>query len=239
MSAKGRKSQPENVEEFFETPSWTVDTLILSDLLKLPGGTWLEPCAGTGNIIKAVNRLRDDVDWIIVELQTRFIPQLKELRRRGRDRILEPGDFVHRNWAKELVGVVDVAIFNPPFSLTLPFVEAAFARAQWVVCLQRKGFFGTQIRSRWLQTYCPDDLSLWKRPSFRSDNQTDSTEYSWYVWPPDPFGRIGIDHRKRRQGRIAMLEDPAYRRDLLVPAESAGQIVPPPLASPTLRETSG
>jgi len=222
MSAKGRKKQPKNNEEFFPTPEWCVDTIILSDLLKLPGGRWIEPCAGTGNIIKAVNRLRDDVDWIVCELQEMFHDRfLRPLLRPGRDILLPPGDYVHREWP---FPTADVLIMNPPFSLTMQFVEVSFVRAHHVLCLQRKGFFGTQSRAAWLAKYCPDDYSLWKRPSFRSDNSTDSTEYSWYYWPPDPFCRVGLNHRARRTGRIAMLEPPKYQQSLMgeVAAEAAG-----------------
>lgn len=237
MSAKGRKQQPQNDEEFHPTPEWSVDTIITSDLLKLPGGTWIEPCAGGGNIIKAVNRLRDDINWIIVELQERFHDQLAMLARPGRDRLLPLGDFVHREWPD---ATADVLIMNPPFSLTMQFIEAAFRRAQHVLCLQRKGFFGTQSRAPWLREYCPDDFTLWKRASFRSDKQTDSTEYSWYYWPPDPFGRVGREHRRRRIGRIAMLDEPKYQHELVgVATEAAGKVVPPALAPSTLGEAAG
>src|SRR5690606_22897195 len=155
MSAKGRKKQPKNNEEFFPTPEWCVDTIILSDLLKLPGGRWIEPCAGTGNIIKAVNRLRDDVDWIVCELQEMFHDRfLRPLLRPGRDILLPPGDYVHREWP---FPTADVLIMNPPFSLTMQFVEVSFVRAHHVLCLQRKGFFGTQSRAAWLANYCPAD----------------------------------------------------------------------------------
>lgn len=220
MSSKGRKLQPKNDEEFFATPIWSIETFITSPLIKLPGGVWIEPCAGTGNIVKTINRFRTDIDWRLCELQERFRPDLEAIMRAGRDE-LTTGDFVNGigNFANgsiwdEEAPIADVLIMNPPFTLTMAFVEAAFRRARHVVCLQRKGFFGTQGRAEWLRTYCPDDYTLWKRASFRSDGQTDSTEYSWFHWPPDPFDRTGIDARKRRVGQIAMLDKPPAQEQL-------------------------
>ena len=39
--------------DFYATPHWTVRRLL--EALPLPGGVWFEPCAGEGDIIKAVN----------------------------------------------------------------------------------------------------------------------------------------------------------------------------------------
>lgn len=218
MSSKGRKKQPENVEEFFATPTWCVETFISSPLLKLPGGTWIEPCAGTGQIVKTINRYRTDISWWLCEIQERFRPELEALVRTDRDQLWIMSFLEYAQKLIDAGQMADVLIMNPPFTLTMGFVELAFKIARHVVCLQRKGFFGTQSRAPWLRAYCPDDYTLWKRASFRADGQTDSTEYSWFYWPPDPLGRTGAEARRRRVGQIAMLDQPESEAQVLTPA---------------------
>lgn len=193
MSSKGRKAV--EAEEFYPTPRRSIEALLTSPLVTLPGGTWIEPCAGTGRIIATVNDLRKDIDWTICELQEQFKPQLSEIVRPC-DTLMF-GDFVHREWPFKRASVL---IMNPPFSLTMQFIQAAFERAMWIVCLQRKNWFGTQGRSPFLIQHCPDDYTLSERPSFRPDGSTDSVEYSWFIWPPGD--------RKRRVGTLAMLDAP-------------------------------
>lgn len=197
MSAKGRGHQTE-AEEFYPTPRDVILALLESNLVKLPGGLWLEPCAGTGRIVSTVNGYRGDVDWTICELQEQFDEFLQPLCRPGLDTIVPYGDFVHRDWHWLRARVL---VMNPPFSLTHDFVKTGMERADWVVCLQRQGWFGTKQRSPWLAKHCPDIFQLPWRPSFRPDGSTDSCEYCWFVWPP------GSD-QGRREGRIAMLDRP-------------------------------
>lgn len=198
MSAKGRKGKLVEEAEFYPTPRQVILALLESELVQLPGGIWIEPCAGTGRIIKTVNDFRGDVHWRMVELQEGFDPYLQPLVRPGRDGILPYGDFVHREWGEPRA---DVLIMNPPFSLTFQFVKAGLERARWVVCLQRQGWFGTSGRSPWLAQFCPDIFQLPWRPSFRPDGAVDSCEYCWFIWPPGSSDG-------RREGRLAMLEKP-------------------------------
>lgn len=196
MSAKGRGKEVEE-GEFYPTPRDVVLALLETDLVTLPGGIWIEPCAGTGRIISTVNEFREDVDWRMCEINETFAQYLNPLRRKN-DVILPYGDFVHRKWPYHKA---DVLIMNPPFSLTFQFIKAALERAHWVVCLQRQGWFGTTGRSPWLRDHCPDDFQLPWRPSFRPDGSTDNCEYCWFIWPPG-----SVDGR--REGRIAMLDRP-------------------------------
>jgi hypothetical protein len=195
VSSKGRKKVENN--EFYPTDRRVVYSLMETDLIDLPGGWWIEPCAGTGRIVEAVNEGRDDVRWLMTEINEWFEPYLRRIRRE-QDCITEFEDFVTMDWP---YGRASVAIFNPPFSLTLEFIKAAMDRADWVVCLQRQGWFGTKDRSPWLRAHCPDVLQLPFRPSFRPDGKTDSIEYAWFVFPP------GCNDG-RRSGKIGMLDRP-------------------------------
>ena len=182
-------------EEFYPTPASAILPILETDLLALPGGRWIEPCAGTGRIITTVNEFRGDVHWRAFEIDPRLGPVLSTTIRQGVD-LLEPcGDFVHGpfDWTGPRAAV---CLFNPPFSLALQFVIAAFERADHVLMLQRLNWLAS-ARASWLRAHQPDVLALAERPSFTPDGKTDSAEYGWFYWPPGD--------RRRRVGRVAML----------------------------------
>lgn len=179
MSAKGRKGKQVEEGEFYPTPRECIYALLEHPKIHLPGGVWIEPCAGTGRIIGAVNEVRSDVRWLACELNPSLGPLLE--RELGPEDILLPfGDFVHRPWNHPKA---DVLIMNPPFSLTMQFVQAGLERARHVVCLQRQAWFGSVGRTPWLEKHCPDSNQLGWRPSFRPDGSTDNCDYTWYHWP--------------------------------------------------------
>ena len=195
-----QKSSEETGFEFFPTEREVVHALLESELLELPGGVWLEPCAGTGRIIEATRQVRDDVSFFVAELDQRFAPYLEAVVDQELDHQLPYESFLGPwNLPK-----ADVAIFNPPFSLTMEFVLAAMERAETVVMLQRNGWFGSQARAPWLRAHCPSTYDLPWRPSFRPDGKTDQCDYSWYVWEHGRFDE--------RSGRRAMLSNPSSRQ---------------------------
>lgn len=71
MSAKGRGVEVETGEEFNPTPREAIVPLLETPLVTLPGGIWIEPCAGTGRIVRTVNEYRQDVRWRLFELDER------------------------------------------------------------------------------------------------------------------------------------------------------------------------
>lgn len=197
MSATGRGRDVEE-NEFYPTPRECIYALLSSPDVDLPGGRWIEPCAGTGRIISAVNEKRKDISWNICEINENFEHQLCSIMG-PHDYLLPFGDFVHREW--RFKDKAEVLIMNPPFSLTMQFVQAGLERAHYVVCLQRQAWFGSVGRSPWLSQHCPDSHQLSWRPSFRPDGKVDNCDYTWYVWPP------GSDV-KRRTGVLSMLKRP-------------------------------
>ena len=180
--------------EFYETPSRAIDELMLSGPA-LPGGAWLDPCAGRGAIPRAVSRHRHDVTWYLCELRAECRTELEQLRPAGLaiEDALAPIPSPERSaWPRPAV-----VIFNAPFTLTVRFVERAWkaAPAAWVVSLQRQSFVGP-ARALWLSRHMPDRCQLSYRPSFRRDGRTDGCEYEWHIWPPGErgraFGRCGM-----------------------------------------------
>jgi hypothetical protein len=190
-------SPPVTGAEFFPTDAWVIDALLSSTLVHLPGGRWLEPCAGTGSIVRTVNHARSDVRWTMCEIDPAFEGHLRPLLRAGDD-LLPFGDFIS---AAPSLPRADVGIFNPPFKHSMAFVEAMLACCGWVAMLNRAGWFGSEGRAPWLRAHTPKyRLTLPKRPSFRPDGGTDSCEYEWFVWPPGD--------RNRSDGVFAMLDMP-------------------------------
>jgi hypothetical protein len=89
-----KRGRQRNAADNYPTPAWTVDRLFES--LPLPGGAWLEPSAGEGAIISAVNDLRSDVRWCAVELRGECLPALSSVRKISRTPICRD-DFKSRS----------------------------------------------------------------------------------------------------------------------------------------------
>lgn len=186
----------------YPTPPWVVAQLLRR--LHLPGGAWLEPGAGSGSLIRAVNALRSDVGWTAVEIQDRHREELSALAPRG----VVICDFLRRGVggvvpplaeARHLEGALGcrfaVAFGNPPYSRAADFVHAAKIWARYVVMLLRLNFLASEERQPWLSTDAPDVYVLPNRPKFRIGSGTDSTEYAWMVWDslrPQPRGLVQV-----------------------------------------------
>jgi hypothetical protein len=209
MSATGRGSE-RRPSDYYPTPAWCVHRLL--EDLALPGGVWLEPSAGEGAIIRAVNSRRFDVDWIAIEVREECAPAL---RAAGADAFV--ADFLGPDvgWTGR-TRFFDVALLNPPFTHAQAFIERCKAMASWVCALERLNFLEGEERCEWLRADPPDVYVLPNRPSFTGDG-TDSIAYAWFVWGPV---------RNRAAGRVQVLPvTPAAERRVpkLVLPEGVGQ----------------
>ncbi len=179
-------------ERYFPTPSWVVDRLL--DELPLPGGRWLEPAAGDGSIIQAVNRRRSDVRWTAIELDSARSRTVKQI----------PG--VHGVRADgltcELPTDIAVAISNPPFEQWQPMVDRLLGAAETVVMLLRLNVLGSAGRAPWWRKHPADVLVLPDRPSFSQDGQVDRDYYGWFVWRRGVmFNRLAVLRTTPRRDR--------------------------------------
>lgn len=231
--------------ENYETPRWAVHRLL--EELDLPVGLWLEPSAGNGQIIRAVNEDRPgQIIWHANELRTECLPKLRALRSTALDMRVYNEDFLTLN-CRDLAAAegrdvrnesyYDVAILNPPFSLSVPILSKCLAVAAHVVMLQRNNWIAApKGDKRVLLTGCmPDELHLPDRVRFLIDGKFpkypadyknkklrgktmpgDSIEYTWYYWPPSPL-------RFRRTGgsRLLLPTPVEYRTHLEVQEEAA------------------
>ena len=185
MSATGRKrrgaADGEGTKRLdhdaYETPSWTVDALL--DELPLPGGRWLEPCVGSGSIIRAVEKRRlqrreQALAWTVAEIRSECGPALAALP------LSETylGDFFEMDLRGEMF---DVILTNPPFSLAAEFVTACLPLARNVVFLMRLAMLEGKRRAAFWRENMADIYILPNRPSFTGKG-TDATAYAWFHW---------------------------------------------------------
>lgn len=140
----------EHSTENWETPHWAVRRVL--EEVSLPGGLWVEPCAGNGRIIQAVEEMRPRrCKWHAVEKREECAPQLRNL---GIPLVMYcPHEFLKEWNARALAkkyGVdysngqhyLDVAITNPPFSIAVDVTYKCMAIADHVLILQRSNWTG-------------------------------------------------------------------------------------------------
>ena len=211
MSATGRGAARQ-VADFYPTPAWCVRRLL--ERLELPGGTWLEPAAGEGAIIRAVNSMRSDLEWYGFEKRQECRGHLVPL--------VENECTVISNFlSRPARAFADVVITNPPYWMAMEYVVHALAFAPWVVMLLRLNFLGSEKRSAFFRREMPNVYVLPNRPSFTGGG-TDATEYAWFVWTPE---------RGRRSGRQEVLA--------ATPASDRLTMVSKKVAAPFRKRASG
>lgn len=208
MSSTNRGGQRSEAD-FYATPPWVTHRLLdefeFHDPLhvvsggwpNLPGGRWLEPCAGDGEIIRTVNSRRSDIVWSINELRSEMRPVLEGLPHEelviGNALGLELEQFGGKKF--------DVAITNPPFRLAMPIVQKCMKLAKMTVMLLRLNFWGSDDRRDFMAAFPPQTLVIPNRPMFGLNKDgkpgTDSPEYAWMIWH-DPDYYIEAEKRGRR-----------------------------------------
>lgn len=207
----GERSEADN----YPTPPWCVHRL-LDHLPELRlGGHWLEPAAGNGQIIKAVETYVPPVGlemeypkWSAVELRKEEEKTLQAFKTAGIvKRLACPQDF----FDFKSKAVFDTIITNPPFWLAMLFIEHALTfNASRVIMLLRLNFVGSQKRHEFFtKSMASRILVLPDRPPFTKNKHgkwaTDSIEYAWFVWyPPAVNGTaklemLGLTPKKDRR----------------------------------------
>lgn len=179
LSSTGRGQRLGGAEDFYRSPSWTVRRLL--EDYKPRGGLWLEPGAGAGNVIRAVNSVRSDVRWRAIEIRREEQARLESLGAR-----VSIGDFLEWHPASAADGEEIVVVAgNPPFNRAQDFIDHArrVAPNADVVLQLRLNFVGSEERADFMRRCPPDIYTLPNRPSYYL-RLTDSIEYGWLVWPP-------------------------------------------------------
>ena len=164
MSATNRGGSRVN-DDFYATESWVVDRFIeaWTNFSWLSAGNWLEPGAGDGAVIKAVNAHCGITvpSWTAVEIDPSHTDSLSDVV--GIDQVLIENFLV--NDYKALTRF-DVAMGNPPFALAMEFVRHCRMVARYTVLLLRLDFLASVKRSAFMREDTPNVYVLPNRPSF-------------------------------------------------------------------------
>jgi len=196
MSATGRGAV-RDPDDAYLTPPWCVHRLL--EALELPGGLWLEPSAGEGNIMRAVAEVRDDVVWHAVEYRNKCIHRL--------DAVPSCHTAVEGNFLAIVPGPPNpryaACVGNPPYVRALQHVQHAMRFAPLVVMLLRLNWLASDKRAKWMRANTPSLFVLPDRPSFTGEGG-DATDYAWMVWGLPPPATVTI------LGRTPLAERKAY-----------------------------
>ena len=193
MSSTNRAA-PRRPADYYPTPTWC--TALLLEELHLPGGRWLEPCAGDGAILRAVSSVRDDVVWHTGDI-------------RASGGVVADHPAVARHTTGDFLSMTppevpyDVLLTNPPYSLAMEFVRHGLLMADHVVMLLRLNFLASGGRAAFMREHTPSVYVLPNRPSFTGKG-TDSIEYAWFHW-----SRLGGE---AAQVRVLRALSPAERK---------------------------
>src|SRR5262249_37774012 len=149
------------------------------------GRRWIEPCAGGGSIIRAVNSFYEQAapegqgpwlpQWSAVELQHRYRKALADMKI---DAYLS--DF--RVWAANRPPLsYDVAISNPPYEIAEEILAGCQRIARVTIFLLRMPFVASEKRSANMRAWTPDLFALPNRPEFVA-GESDNADYAWMRW---------------------------------------------------------
>lgn len=196
MSSTNR-GKTRNRKDNYPTPEWCVHRLLDAKPkfldygnLKNKGPIMLEPCAGDGAIIRAVQShevltqqiWNGPAQWDAVEIR-----KGKKIRAALESLALTTPS--HESIFKFLEAgglAYDIALTNPPFSIAWEMLHALWPCCADICFLLRLNFFGSANRHEWMQKHQPDVYILPDRPRFGVNQDgkpgTDSIEYAWFHW---------------------------------------------------------
>jgi hypothetical protein len=158
-------------QDNYPTPLYSIYPLLERiDFSKVT--SFLEPCAGDHRILKAI--------------PTDIFQDFCEIR--------EGIDYLSSEYSEK---EFDLIITNPPFSLSIDFVQKSLYEGKTVCYLQRVNWLGSKMRKDFWNSNPPDKIFvLSKRPQFRKElgleGGTDSQEYAWFIW--DGMGIVKGNH---------------------------------------------
>ena len=152
-----------SVLDYYPTPEWCADAAVAAF-----GSEWtLDPCAGDGQLLRAVRRANPSQAIWGIECQKHLAVQCDGVR---------VGDGTATSWYGRNV------ICNPPFGEALRWCDKAVAEADAALFLLRLGMLAGVKRKAWWLQHPPTAVGvLSKRPSF-TGGTTDSADYAWVLW---------------------------------------------------------
>lgn len=181
MSRTGRVSD-RRPDDNYTTPRWVVEALLAGPLgideVRLTGDV-LDPCAGSGAIMKALGANGYKMRGIELDSQ-------RMMSTEGYGPCV-CGDALKMDWQRP-----HAIVMNPPYLLAMEFVHKALEVMQLtnpmtkvggtVAVLLRLQWLASQRRATFHAEHPADILVLPRRPSFTGNGKTDAADYAWFVW---------------------------------------------------------
>jgi hypothetical protein len=190
MSSTNRAGHVPHPEGDYATPIWC--TKLVLPLLPTPYIV-LDPCAGKGNILKAVSQTHPHAVLLALELNEERAKQCETIKNTV---LLKRGNALSpkTQWTSPDGQAPDLILTNPPFVLAESFLRRALheVHPNGTVCMllpvpfvsasSRRGFWLTAALER--NSMGADMHVLTKRPSFTKvgTSSNDSVEYAWFVF---------------------------------------------------------
>lgn len=201
MSATGRGS-PRMKFDWYRSPAWTMLRFLDEHVLSGAGTRYVEPGAGDGILIRALDTWRErrrlsPVRWDAWEIdeQHRLLLETTSARVNMRDFLT----------ARIPATQYDVALGNPSYELAESVYRHCRALARQVALLLPLDFLGSAERHAMFVADMPDVYILPQRPTFVVSNKidgdgkvstttSDAQVYGWFHWPEQrqPVGKIRI-----------------------------------------------
>jgi predicted RNA methylase len=194
--------------EFYETPTWAVERILDQELMTL---CVVDPCAGRG-VLGAAARKKGH---IVHEYDLNAWPDpLPDHRIQAPFDYLAPLGDVGRTVRGALGGGEFTVLMNPPFSLTIDFIDRSFRLgARKIVMFQRlaflesaarRGFFERMMPARvWV---CGDRATCWRgdipeetviengEEIAGRKGRSASTPHAWFIWERGHRGAGTLQH---------------------------------------------
>ncbi len=171
------------------TPSWSVHRLL--ERVALPGGEWLDPAAGEGDVIRAVDAVRSDVVWSAIEEDRacdRSLASCVDLHRRVASYVeCPPAPWAYR-----------VIISRPRVAAAREQIEKALAEADHVAVLLPIDFLAAREHAVFFRSDPPDVYLL--PDHFVARPEGGQVAMAWLVWGPE---------RHRARGDLDVLDRPS------------------------------
>ncbi len=184
-----KKSTYESEKDGNTTPIWAVRRFL--EEVYLPNGLWLEPTAGSGQLVKAALEDRpENIRFHAVEVRPECAPLLKAIKPKLGLVAHCPKDFVTWNAreavqkeGRELDGALpyfDVALLRPG-SHTKEILSKCLTIADHVAMLHRRDWLTSKDNP--VSGNCAPDMYV------LPDREADGVERAWFYWKPVASGR--------------------------------------------------
>jgi hypothetical protein len=188
----------------YPTPHWSVDRFL--ERVGLPCGPWLEPSAGEGAIVRAVNEsvAVAPSSWVAIEIREEARAALESLGCAVAITNFLTAPVDAPNSPRFAVGIT-----NPDYDIAEAVIRRMLPICDHVAVLLRLNFLESIERHPFFSTEMPDVYVLPNRPQFvrflKRNKRTgkieisggDATAYGWFHWTPE---------RGRVKGEISVLD---------------------------------